>query len=73
MSWTESHPLTPTTSHQIPLPLSPPEPAPLLLDAELATLHLDQVWPTLALATKTQVRLTLLHILQEVLHEHHGS
>jgi hypothetical protein len=52
---------------QLPLPLAVPGPTPRLLPSDLATLPSPQIWPTLAPPLQAQVRLTLLHIIQEVL------
>jgi hypothetical protein len=57
----------PPAPRQLPLPLAVPDPMPRLLPSDLATLSPPQIWPTLAPPLQAQVRLTLLHIIQEVL------
>jgi hypothetical protein len=69
MTKSSVHSRKPPTIRQLPLPFpvaeltGPAKPSPLL------TLTPQQVWANLPRATRTQVRNTALHIIQEVLNE----
>jgi hypothetical protein len=61
-------PLPPCTPipRQLPLPF-PRGPASSPQPIDLVTLPLPQIWPSLPLSLRTQVRRTLLRVLQEAL------
>jgi hypothetical protein len=61
----QSPPCTPTP-RQLPLPFRR-GPTPPLQPLDLVTLPLPEIWPSLTPAQRAQVRLTLLHVLQEAL------
>ncbi len=65
-----AHPPRPEpTLRQLALPLDPPEALPSTTPPALAiTLTPQQVWTTLSPTAQAQLRLTLLRILQEVVH-----
>ena len=59
----------PLSSHQLPLPLPPLDPAPPALPHPLRTVPARRVWAGLNARTRAEVHLTLLRIAQEVLDE----
>ena len=62
-------PVTPL-NHQWVFPWSEGHPFPLHVPLEASPIAPQQLWATLSATTQAQIRLTILHILQEVLHDH---
>ena len=70
MSNLNLHPAAAPTYHQMGLPGLEPEPRSLPLPPPPPTVQPQAVWASLSPTQKTQVRQTILHILQEVLDDH---
>jgi len=60
----------PPLNHQLVFPWSEGHPFPLHVPPEASPIAPQQLWATLSATAQTQIRLTILHILQEVLHDH---
>ena len=70
MSNLKMHPSTAPSYCQLALPGLEGEARPLPLPPEPPTVHPQALWASLSPTQKTQVRQTILHILQEVLDDH---
>ena len=70
MSNLKLHPAATPTYHQLGLPGLEPAACPLPLPPEPPTVQPQAVWASLSPTQKTQIRQTILHILQEVLDDH---
>ena len=70
MSNLKLHPAATLTYHQLGLPGLEPAARPLPLSPEPATVQPSNLWASLSPTQKTQIRQTILHILQEVLDDH---
>jgi hypothetical protein len=63
------HPLITPIPQQLSLPLLEQELVPFCVQPEPPPLPPEDVWTSLSLMTRAQVRHTLLRIIQEVLHD----
>ena len=70
MSNLKMHPAAAPTYHQLALPGLDPQPRPLPVPPPPPTVQPQDLWASLSPTQKTQVRQTILHILQEVLYDH---
>ena len=67
MSNLKMKPAAPPTYHQLGLPGLEPQSRPVPLPPPPPTIHPQDLWASLSPPLQTQVRQTILHILQEVL------